>query len=76
MAQQSTAVDWASFVRDICVEYYVQKIEKTKFNGAVEIDESLFGRKVKHNVGSLRKENMDIPISGEGLCKTVSGRQT
>ena len=70
MAYTSTGVDWASFVRDICVEYYVQEIEKTKFDGVVEIDESLFGRKVKHNRGAPLGKRIWI----FGIVERATGR--
>ena len=50
----STAVDWASFCRDLFVEYYAQHIRDEKFSGEVEIDESLFGRRTKYHRGDPR----------------------
>jgi transposase-like protein len=51
MAYKSSAVDWANYIRDWFVEYYYRDIRSTKFSGIVEIDESLFGRRVKYNKG-------------------------
>jgi len=50
----STAVDWGSFCRDLFMEYYVREIKDVKFNGEVEMDESLFGRRTKYHWGDPR----------------------
>ena len=49
MAYGSTAVDWGSFCRDLFMEYYVQTIQPVKLSGIVEIDESLFGRRINYH---------------------------
>jgi len=36
------------------VEYYLSDINDVKFSGIVEIEESLFGRKLKYNKGNSR----------------------
>ena len=46
-----TAVDYANFVRDVYKEYVFNMLKTKKLRGIVEIDESLFGRKIKHNRG-------------------------
>lgn len=70
MAYQSTSVDWGNFVRDLFLEYYVRDIAPVKFTGIVEIDESLFGRKVKHNRGAPLGNRIWIL----GLYERQSGR--
>ena len=49
MAYRSSTVDWGNFCRDLFVEYYTTDIATSKFNGEIEIDESLFGRRNKHH---------------------------
>ena len=52
MSYKSTAVDWGNFICDLFIEYvYPKNILNVKFTGIVEIDESLFGRQIKHNRG-------------------------
>ena len=57
---KSTAVDWASYVREIAVEYVYCSVlgfntgDPLIFRDHVEIDESLFGRKRKYNRGASR----------------------
>ncbi|KAI4455467.1 isxo2-like transposase domain [Holotrichia oblita] len=46
-----TAVDWASFCREVCLEHYMRRPNKLGDPGiVVEIDESKFGRR-KYNKG-------------------------
>ncbi|XP_060597825.1 uncharacterized protein LOC132751642 [Ruditapes philippinarum] len=52
---KSTAVDWASFIRELFKEHFHRNIKQRKFNGEVEIDESLFGRRVKYHKGNPNK---------------------
>ena len=51
MAYKNTSVEWAKTVRELYGRFYVHDIEPIKFNGVVEIDESLFGRKTKSHRG-------------------------
>ena len=53
-----TAVEWAKSVRKIFVEYVYREVvseaNPMKLRGIVEVDESLFGRKVKNHRGDPR----------------------
>jgi hypothetical protein len=49
---KSTAIDLGSFVREIFMEYHNRHVRNTKLKGEIEIDESLFDRRVKHNRGN------------------------
>lgn len=51
MDYKRTAVDWASYVREMFCQYTFDMYNMTQFDGDVEIDESLFGRKIKYNRG-------------------------
>jgi len=51
---KTTAVEWVKKLRDLYCEFYVRKIRPVKFGGIVEIDESLFGKRVKYNKGNPR----------------------
>ena len=51
MEYKTTSVNWASYVREMFCQYVHTEYEKIRFSGDVEIDESLFGRKVKYNRG-------------------------
>lgn len=51
MDYRHTAVDWASFIREMFCQYTFDTYNFTQFQGDVEIDESLFGRKIKYNRG-------------------------
>jgi transposase-like protein len=48
----STAVHWAKVVRNLYVHYYKDVIKPYVMTGSIEIDESLFGRRVKYNRGN------------------------
>lgn len=52
MAYRSTAVNWASFMREVFKEYFNNTLRNVKLQGIVEIDESLFGRRVKYHKGN------------------------
>ncbi|MEW8548562.1 MAG: IS1595 family transposase [Candidatus Thiodiazotropha sp.] len=51
MDYKSTAVNWGSYMREIFMEYIYNTYQDMKFGDDVEIDESLFGRKIKYNRG-------------------------
>lgn len=51
VAYKSTAVNWGSFIRELFKEFFELRIKTKKLTGTVEIDESLFGRRVKHHRG-------------------------
>ena len=51
---RSAGVDWASFHREICKEYVYTTMTNIVFEGDVEIDESLFGRRCKYHRGNAR----------------------
>ena len=51
MDYRHTAVDWGSYIRELFSQYVYDQYNMAMFQGDVEIDESLFGRKVKYNKG-------------------------
>ena len=51
MDYKSTAVHWASYIRELFIEHVHRSYSEMKFSNEVEIDESLFGRKIKYNRG-------------------------
>ena len=52
----SHKVNWGSYVRDVCIEVVNNILESgVQLSGEVEIDESLFGRKSKHDRGNARE---------------------
>ncbi|CAC5426120.1 unnamed protein product [Mytilus coruscus] len=51
MEYKSTSVHWASYIREMFCEYIYTEYEMIRFQGDVELDESLFGRKIKYNRG-------------------------
>ena len=48
----STGVNWGVNVREIFKDYFARHIRDEKLRGEIEIDESLFGRKVKYHRGN------------------------
>ena len=50
-----TAVDWGGFIRDMFVQWVHDLMQNSKLSGEVEVDESLFGRKVKAHRGNPKK---------------------
>lgn len=60
MAYKSTAVNWACFMREVFKEYFHNTLRNVKFQGIVEIDESLFGRRVKYLKGN---QNRGLKVS-------------
>ena len=65
---KSTAVDWASFVREVMVEYVSSTVSTLKFTGTVEIDESLFGRKHKYHRGKSTGMYIIVYINVSAPC--------
>ena len=53
ISESHSACDWAKKMREVMVEYFWRHHRDDKFSGIVEIDESLFGRKVKHHKGKI-----------------------
>lgn len=52
IAYKSTAVNWASFMRELFKDYFQVLLKNKLLEGEIEIDESLFGRKVKYHKGN------------------------
>jgi len=48
-------VDWGSFVREVKKEFYHRNLKNRKLSGQFEIDDSLFGRKIKYHRGNRSK---------------------
>ena len=51
MDYKSTCTDWANFLRDIIKVWYIKYSANIEFDGIVEIDESLFGSRIKYHRG-------------------------
>lgn len=52
VSYNSTAVHWGSFVRELFKEHFHRNTKNKVLTGTIEIDESLFGRRVKHHRGN------------------------
>ena len=52
LAYGTTAVNWASFIRELFKEHFHRNTKGKKLQGEIEIDESLFGRRVKYRRGN------------------------
>ncbi|CAG2198649.1 unnamed protein product [Mytilus edulis] len=52
MDYKNTSVNWASYIRELFCQYVSTIYDYTEFEGEVELDESLFGRKVKYHRGN------------------------
>lgn len=63
MNSSRTSVNWASMTRELFVENWYRHLRTTVLHGVVEIDESLFGRKVKYNRGNFSKGMYSIKIN-------------
>jgi len=57
VSNDSTAVNWASFCRDLFIKHFVQDISPMKLSGVVETDESLFGWRTKYHIKRTQKEH-------------------
>lgn len=55
-----TAVAWGSYLREVCVDWFVRSFQGRKLSGEIEIDESLFGRKWKHHRGTMKGKLISI----------------
>ena len=64
LAYGTTAVNWASFIRELFKEHFHRNTKGKKLQGEIEIDESLFGRRVKYHRGN---PNAGLKVS----CTTV-----
>ena len=70
MSYKSTALHWSQVIRDVFKQYIsdcVHGWNDMVFTGIQEIDESMFGRRVKHNRG-----NPHIGIKVSILYRTMS----
>ena len=54
ISYKSTAVNWGSLVRELFKEHFHKNIKGKTISGETEIDESLFGRKIKYHRGNPR----------------------
>lgn len=52
MDYKNTSVNWASYIRELFCEYVYRAYQNVTLEGEIEIDESLFGRKIKYNRGN------------------------
>ena len=52
VAYGTTAVNWASYVRELFKEHFHRNTKHVKLSGEIEIDESLFGRRMKYKKGN------------------------
>ena len=70
---KSTAVDWASYIRDIFMQYVYDEVicARMMLSGVVEVDESLFGKRCKYHRG---KPKTGIKVWIVGLIERRSGR--
>ena len=59
---KKSSVDWANFIRDLFKQYVFEHYSTIKLAGEVEVDESLFGRKVKYHRGE--KVGKDVWVMG------------
>ena len=67
----NTAVDWAQYMRDLFMQWVADTLLHVKFTGVVEIDESMFGRRVKYHKGN---PNVGLKVWIVGLVERSSGR--
>ena len=49
-----SSVKLAKHIRKLMMRYVHRMLQRIKFKGEIEIDESMFGRKVKHHRGNPR----------------------
>ena len=74
--KKKSSVDWASFCREIAMEYVYRDVlgrgadPPMKLNGHIEIDESCFGSRTKYHIGQKRGLNVWVV----GLIERSSNR--
>ena len=54
ISYRSTAVNWGCFMRELFKDHFQKNITNRKISGEIEIDESLFGRRIKFHRGNPR----------------------
>ena len=59
---KKSSIDWANFIRDLFKQYVFKHYSTIKLAGEVEVDKSLFGRKVKYHRGE--KVGKDVWVMG------------
>lgn len=52
MCLHSTVIDWCNFLRDVIKQYVFDEMQTLQMSGIIEVDESLFGRRVKFHRGN------------------------
>lgn len=63
VAYGHTACDYSNFIRDLYKEFVYNLLKTFQLSGVIEIDESLFGRKIKYHRGA--KKNQQLWIFGK-----------
>ena len=58
MDYKHTAVNWASYIRQLFCQYVLNANHMIIFEGEVEIDKCLFGRKIKYHRGQPRSNRI------------------
>ena len=71
MDYRHTPVDRASFIKELFCQYVYDKYNMTMFEGDVEIDESLFGGKIKYHKGEPKGHRIWIFGLIEGSSNTL-----
>lgn len=65
VSYNTTAVHWGSYIRELFKEHFHNNIKRKQLSGIIEIDESLFGRRVKHNRGN---PNCGLKVINNQIC--------
>ena len=65
----STSVDWASHIRELFKDDFMRNTIHKKISGEIEIDESLFGRRVKYHRGN---PNVGVKVWVFGMVERSS----
>ena len=58
----STGPEWGGFMKEVFKEYFHRDVNNMVFRGEVEVDESMFGRRMKHHRGE--KKGMNVWVVG------------